>query len=659
MKITGLVVFLFVLLPVCLPAQSEIDHAKSAGSDMGNLGVEKFGSTDSFKSNISDPVTSENTLMKTLDGASSFKGQLSCPSSSRFLEVFVQPGGSGDLQLVRISQDIDLDGNVDFVTQLPFPVSGICGNGVITCDTGTWDNCRYYKWGLSDSGQLLLNEVGVTALGGCYCINTACGSGLVWQNLDVVLRDLGGGIVGAIQARTRRYAVADAKIDSTLITYYGQDVKKCARSGTAPSGTSPSKFYDPQSDAALLGAAESEVVSQSGDPGSLYSLMINSPAMSETAGDLRSCRITRSINILKSFTCPDDGSYDSGTQLCIIPANDYTPRTFSTGGGGGYCYFGLPISPEGGDTYGIGNGLCGDPQGGIVKNARIIYTCGGVQHIIYTAEYQAVTFPPCPSRDARFVQGLYYTTPAGSIDCSHYEGATPIAGEACSKPPDKKDEVQESVADGCSAMEADASCKIREERVDDVYTYRNYSPTRVLPVATCKTFTGNFDHNVCRDWWVKERTYYCKSAKRYDFTDAKARADAVVGSIAGSPSTGQYRFRDITKSDTGAWSTMDMSLDLSMKSAMAPKPCEDACRTRRRKLDTQAGVSGVRTNYQKDNVSHEFLYHRCENGVCPAGPGEEILKDCQCMNDFAEAATVMSVVDDAGKDIICTTGQKY
>jgi hypothetical protein len=44
--------------------------------------------------------------------------------------------------------------------------------------------------------------------------------------------------------------------------------------------------------------------------------------------------------------------------------------------------------------------------------------------------------------------------------------------------------------------------------------------------------------------------------------------------------------------------------------------------------------------------------------MCPAGAGEEVLISCQCINEFAEAATIMETMNQAGKDLICSDGTK-
>ncbi len=39
-----------------------------------------------------------------------------------------------------------------------------------------------------------------------------------------------------------------------------------------------------------------------------------------------------------------------------------------------------------------------------------------------------------------------------------------------------------------------------------------------------------------------------------------------------------------------------------------------------------------------------------------AGDDEEMLKDCQCVNEFAEAALVMQSLRMGGQDLVCSSG---
>ena len=152
------------------------DDGKTAGSAAAQSALTQFGSRDLANRNISQPMTSPTTLMRTVDGSQSFQANLTAPASAKFLELFIQPAGTGDLQKVMISQDLDTDGAFDYVYNLSRPVSGVCGNGYIACDPATWNHCQYFKWAAGPDGKIADVAASITDLGGCYCINSSCGS---------------------------------------------------------------------------------------------------------------------------------------------------------------------------------------------------------------------------------------------------------------------------------------------------------------------------------------------------------------------------------------------------------------------------------------------------------------------------------------------------
>ncbi|MDD3295382.1 MAG: hypothetical protein PHG20_11925, partial [Geobacteraceae bacterium] len=87
-----------------------MDDAKIAGKVSGDTVQGLFGKKENLNTNLSVPMTDSTTPMKTIDGSTSFAANLTSPSSASFLKVLMQPSGSGDLQLVRISQDLNMDG---------------------------------------------------------------------------------------------------------------------------------------------------------------------------------------------------------------------------------------------------------------------------------------------------------------------------------------------------------------------------------------------------------------------------------------------------------------------------------------------------------------------------------------------------------------------
>jgi len=170
-----------------------LSDAKSRGNSSAGLVKGRYGSAKALNQNLNVPMTNNATQMNTLDGSKAFNAALSAPSSAKFLEIFIQPSGSGDLSVVKVSQDLNSDNQVDHVFNVGTPVSGVCSNGFISCSPGTWGNCQAKGWLSDDAGKLSVVNVPITQLSGCFCINSSCGSNLVWTNASVVLKALGGG----------------------------------------------------------------------------------------------------------------------------------------------------------------------------------------------------------------------------------------------------------------------------------------------------------------------------------------------------------------------------------------------------------------------------------------------------------------------------------
>ncbi len=606
-------------------------------------------------------MTSRDTPMKTLDGAKTFSAQLLCPSSRKFIEVLVQPGSSGDLAQVVVSQDLDMDGNTDHVFSVPFPVSGVCANGIISCDAGTWANCRYFHWEADGSARVGLSAAAISDLGGCYCLNASCGSNLAWGNMATVLRDLGGGVAAAVQAVNRKFAVTDVKEEGAVITYYGQDTGQCSGYPGPYGSSSPEQYYNPGSDAGLAGAKDEARTAQAGDPASYYNLIVNSQAAQESQGDYRQCSITRNVLVTTVMECSSPGdSLDLPSDSCTMNDLSSYPRTLKThdGPSGGGCYFSQPgsITSSGGSFY-IGNYLCGDPCEGVVKNARIRFQCGGAESILYSSEYQTAAIS-CPTGDLAWIEGWYYTSNANRIDCPPGYSDGLCSGLCCMKPADRKDVLEEVENDRCLAWENDQQCRLKDEQADDVYTFLNYGATSLAPFPSCRTFTGYLPHEVCRDWWRKDRTYVCVTPGRYDFEDTKRRVDSIHDSA--SDNSGSLAYTDLRKNADGSWSIESVSSPLGTAVQNASQgACDQACKTRKLRSDTQAGKTGNKAQYQKTAAAYDFFYRPCRDGICPPGDGEEIVQDCGCLDDFAGAAAVFSVLNAAGKDMICTTGALY
>ncbi|MFZ5771493.1 MAG: hypothetical protein ACOY4W_08680, partial [Thermodesulfobacteriota bacterium] len=299
----------------------------SAARDAAGAALKQFGSSEAIRRNASLPLTSGETQLSTIDGSDAAAVQISHPSSSAFLSLAAQRAASGDLTPVRVRQDLDFDGTFDYSYQPPLPISGICANGVISCDAGTWDHCRSFSWISDNAGRVGLQATAMNTLAGCYCVNMSCGSP---GNPRDMLKDLGGGVAGVVQRMKNGYSVSRVELTESMISYYGQD-----NSGTA-TGSMPQSAYFKQP-SAMAGDVNAEVAKQAADPDSYYSMVSTSMAERGAATSLQSCSINRIATVDQvSRFCSDGKPPDLISGQCV--------EWRGSGSSSGYIFLSLPGS---------------------------------------------------------------------------------------------------------------------------------------------------------------------------------------------------------------------------------------------------------------------------------------------------------------------------
>src|SRR5574341_96476 len=190
----------------------------------------KYGNATSLTQSVVIPMTT-NTKMTTVDGTRSFytSQYTTCPSTDRLVTISILPMASGDIERVVVSEDLDTDGNVEYSYVSPYIVSGICANGFVSCDAGTWNNCVNLKWTANSQGHISMAFTSNQELGSCYCINNNCGSNIAIRQLSYILYSLGSGVIGALQqAVGAKYAISDGIVSGMTIHYTGQTTSSCA-----------------------------------------------------------------------------------------------------------------------------------------------------------------------------------------------------------------------------------------------------------------------------------------------------------------------------------------------------------------------------------------------------------------------------------------------
>ncbi len=536
-----LLVFLIALITPPFVFSKTYQESYNDGMQSAKEMASELNTKDKINERISKPMTSDDTPMISY-GANgvAFEAQLTTSSSKSFLDVFAAPGAAGGITTLIVNQDLDLDGTPDFTYSAPMNVSGVCGNGIISCSPGTWENCLYYTWEAGTDSKITLTQVpDIKSLGGCYCINNSCGSNLVWNNMAQVLGSLGGGIVAAIQKNDPRLTITNVQSSNTQITYYGQrsdavgDIVQSG-SGVNSSGVSnPNAFYSPTNDT-LTGPGQLELDAQKTDSTSMGSYLYTSykRALNPVEGD--NCTIKRRIEF--------------------------------------------------------------DPQGNPV--AVLIETCSNVNMALCHIFDETI----CDYSDNNCITVIR----SGSAT-----GLTPLPSITTINDP------------GNQSWQFTA----------------NGSSIAYIQGQTTGTVTNGADV-----WWSISREFECDTTNSYDTTSEINRLDTIKGSVTNNGNS--FSYSDGTGS-TPITVTIESTDDIS--------GCETGCKVERSDQNVQAGATANTWDYVHDTSDVVTIYKSCIDDSCPVEAGEVLVKDCQCLNDFGEAASFMQTMETASNDITCSS----
>ena len=648
---------LFLLFIVSLPAWSAPDDVVVRAKASAGSIKSQTGSAEALKNNYANPMLS-NQQMITTDGTTSFGTQLSCPSSNKTLEVALQPLPTGDVRFLHVLQDVLVNGTLQNVTPSQH-VSGVCANGIIQCKPGEWDDCSSFQWTASVSGNLSLEPAPLSDMGGCYCINNSCGSSLSWNNLSSILSDLGGGASAVIAAKNPRFAATETKITDTTISFYGQEPGSCIDPDSTKytTGTkTPDQLAGYLSNASQLNS-DAFTASTSDD---LFQGLVTSNLGSTDSYTQKSCDIRRNINIDES-AIEDIIGFDGGVgniRIC-----------------GGDCLE-LVLGREGDNYWG---GSCSIYEAVtrfyIKKPERIISAkithaafddwiqVRANNNVIWSGPYNNWNGDGRPPgscelstnwRTSPNVDFTDYLKTEGRVEFKTrvevtgggegYTRAIIKADTSCHLQPDY-------ITNSCTAMEADPECTLVEEDVDGIVTYSNYASTGLTPLPHTQDIVGAYcSFEAKRDWFKKTRKYQCKGNDDYEFTQGLERSGYIYESATSSefkdrirnPETGEYTYTSGTLTSTQPISLLEY----------APM-----CKTRIAREASDVTQYGTVQDKTISSVKYDVFYKECENNRCPVeSSSEEIIKACQNINEFAEAATIMQSLRKAGKDIICTSG---
>lgn len=611
---------------------------------------------DAVRPNFGAPADVERMMSNPLNGASqfsSFDGQtpfsqpIACMGSNAFLEVFFAPSGAGDLAPVIIRQDTDFDSVFDVTQTLPAPVSGVCANGVVTCAPGTWTSCQASRWSVGAGNVLALEATTLDQLGGCYCVNNSCGTGLAVLNESYILSDLAGGMAGALSAADPRFAVSTVGKTPFQISLSGQSTTACQTPPTLPQTQYASNPSQMAIDAATMSAT---------DP--VFQKVVTLPAGTSVTTLDHSCSIEKLANTVDLVT---EVVKVSGSGEYSIEVVSPTEMVLTLGRAGNN-YLGKSCTVGHIDWYDIEVLKPAAFVSAVIENGRVdddlqLHVDG--ETLVFARRSNFTNFTggrpgSCDgNRNDKFTvnQDITPLFTDGALHAFRLRTTVSGVGERFLNIRFKTQcTLDRSVVDTCAAYATNASCQLRDETADGVVTWLNGVATGLTPIPSTRTLGAQpCEFRATEPWWRKDRTYRCTA----------------LGQGSELPTPNLTRVKYIYDNSTvTAWADQytDASGDVVTQGGALgpPEPvvvgaCEQMCKTTRAYQNTHLTETTTAGSYQADPIDAEFAFHACPTGNCPVGPGETIVKDCSCINEFPEAMVMMQATRLAARDLICTT----
>ncbi len=533
------VLLLFGLLVVLYSAAvfAAGDPSSAASQAWNDVNSRWFSSEEAVSQNLFKPLTSGIPLY-TLNGTMSGSAQIQCPGAESALDIIIQPGTTHDLTYVGIRYDIDTDGNPDGSLQITLPVSGVCANGFISCQPGTWSNCHWYQWQAQNVGghvSLSYTEVSSNRLSGCFCINTFCTPNVNFlQFKDLVLRTLGAGVIAALSAAEPRFGVSWGEIvDVYHLRYFAQNARNCNLNnlGSLAAYGSPSDPEDYFRASAQLSAdAQNMAASQASDTESLYYQLLHSNAYTQASENL--CTIGYDISV--SLTSSSGRCSERVPDYCVAGATyvAYSTRTAGKDCASGTCYSsncqaapGSDCAVTFSDNYTSGNStypvsleyrfyfdsscsissvnatVTGLPSGnGAERDAAAVL---GVSQMSVTCDNTTGTCTYLYSGGAVPAQGNL-SLGAASVKnksvleyvCSQDGRIYATSDECAAACGDAQCKVNEYTTDQCTSLDSNNQCHLKWEKIFDVngnfqYTYWDFNPTEILNGGVSDTWANS------------------------------------------------------------------------------------------------------------------------------------------------------------------------
>jgi len=677
-------------------------QAQSTASSLNQLYTSKYGNSSGLNNNAVTPLISP-TNMTTLNGQKSFNGQIECPSQKDFLSLFFEPTSTNDFTVI-ISENTNLkQSNPTYETKTPL-ISGICTDGFISCNPGTWNNCHYYQWDISTNGDVSWTSFrNDTTLGSCFCTNSSCGATSPFMDeFNQIASTFGSGLADRI-ATTLDFAISNVQssADSSTINYYGQSANQCTTIQLQNSTGYPSNPSQYLNNGQLLSTTGTSVANESKNQKSTYTkngvtaviyspynLVTQNQFMNQNPVTEKTCQIAHLVTV-NIFQGPTTGQMacPSGS----VPITSTCKWTQCIVGGS------VQINSSPGST--IWN--IQDSSGGTTcqfdNNCDLI--CNSNSHWrewpIHVSlpgynQYHTTTGTVLPGQTTTLYTGGYVGSPSNSIwpnDSTHIVDCMQIT---------------QQTNNSCAGQDL-SKCKLRDEQVCDqngqncvtVYQDHQYMNPTIPPMCyqysvnhgvlfnlcangsnityqddntgSCPGYNGTIPNqgtldqsNNNTDWWIINKTYDCEAQQTP--VPNLSREENVENNSSYGSGTGLMNYPDTT-TEYGGIGGYSSSFQAQYLQKNQYPSCQYSCVVTAPANKTSVVNEGKTTVGQPGQASassNEKYILACQqdsNGnwdICPATGNETIIQPCTCLNEGVRAIAVFSAMVSAAKDMICS-----
>lgn len=641
------IIFLYFIF--FLSSVFAVDYGKEGASLGKSLGG--YFSSNS-KQKVIAPINT-STSGTTVDGSKTFSGQISCggAGAKSFLDLSFSTISGGDIS-INAQVDRDLNGAKEYSYATSYPVSGVCSNGIVSCDSGTWNNCKYYKWGYNNT--ITLTAVTRQDMGGCYCINNSCG-GLAAKSPDSILQSAGNGLTALMMQYNKDFMITKTNVTSTVASYWGQNAGNCvAADGTT--ATLPS--VDPTTTYSLAGVEEAKI-SQSANPNSAYSTFTAGANSVDLGVTTSACTIKNNLSIS-----------EKNDRLFKGYSITWEPSLFDKSS--------KPTFVDNTDTNSWINifAITGN-FGDAAKKVLVNYT--------YKTYFESGYVLNGTTGKTGLVSKVNAYNEAPVIINTTYRqcdscGWKPFSISANAVWEDKKSAIVSfGTINGCESM--GEGCKIKEESVCDhegsgcVMTMKNYVNTGTPIPEYCYTTSAadqaflicannsniNYtssegataSYSTSPSGFTIKRTYECTVKNDTDFEDIK-KSRLSINATETADNKG-FSYSGSLKNEDGSWSGAGDSGAINFDAPPQVQYCQVKFSDSTKEVVYSDGTNKATATSSTSTVTSEI--RECTGdtyNVCPLKAGESIKQACGSINDMAEVVGTMEAANQAAKDMICS-----